>query len=366
MKTQRDPLTGKGRQVDRINIEYSIRTIARRPLDVAVHRDRHIYLTGSQTVMEVVHAAERSPMRDRAKTAPPSAAVLSGRVLSGRAALRLRSNDGSYSPRHPEERGRNHTRLHHLPGGGRARHVRGKVSRSGRRHRRTDRAETAAARRPHGRRAAELAWYVAFFAVRVPRFRRWLNETETARRKLHDREHLRSAAQLQELVDKSDLSETERAEASAELMFEMLKTEDYIVTVGPDYGVRLLMEAGSEMMPTIHDLFWIIGHAAEGSELITSDNPLVQIGSNEAMTFPIAADAALMLMQSPSGKIHNYDKDMSPDIVHATNLATATESERLVIGRDEDYLRRVVEEAGIIGKEPARFADIGPPPTTDS
>lgn len=210
------------------------------------------------------------------------------------------------------------------------------------------------------------AWYVAFFAVRVPRFRRRLSETETARRKLHDREHLRSPAQLQELIDKSDLTENERAEANADLMFEMLKTEDYIVTVGHDYGVRLLMEAGIEMMPTIHDLFWIIGHAAEGSEFITSDNPLVQIGKSEAMTFPIAADAALMLMQSPSGKIHNYDKEMHPDIVHATNLATATESERLVIGRDEDYLRRVVEEAGIVGKEPARFVDIGPPPTTNS
>lgn len=210
------------------------------------------------------------------------------------------------------------------------------------------------------------AWYIAFFAVRVPRFRRWLSETETAKRKLHDRKHLRSAAQLQELIDASDLTAAERAEANADLMFEMLKTEDYIVTVGHDYGVRLLMEAGSEMMPTVHDLFWIVGHATEGSEFVTSDNPLVQIGSGEAMTFPIAADTALMLTQSPSGKIRNYDKDMAADIVHATNLATARESERLVIGGDEDYLRRVVEEAEIVGKDPAPLAGIGPPPAADS
>lgn len=203
------------------------------------------------------------------------------------------------------------------------------------------------------------AWYIAFFAVRVPRFRRWLSETETAKRKLHDRKHLRSPAQLQHLIDNSGLTDSERAEANAELMFEMLKSEDYIVTVGHDYGVRLLMEAGCDLMPKIHDIFWIVAHAIEGAEFTTSDNPLVQIGANEAMTFPVAADTALMLMQAPSGKIHNYDKEMPADIVHAINVATARECERLVLGRDEGYLGRVVMEAGIIGTRPAPLADIG-------
>jgi len=203
------------------------------------------------------------------------------------------------------------------------------------------------------------AWYIAFFAVRVPRFRRWLSETETAKRKLHDREYLQSPAQLQNLIDNSGMTDSERAEANAELMFEMLKSEDYIVTVGHDYGVRLLMEAGCDLMPKVHDIFWIVAHAAEGAEFITSDNPLVQIGANEAMTFPVAADTALMLMQAPSGNVHNYDKEMPADIVHATNIATARECERLVLARDEDYLRRVVEEAGIAGTRPAPLADIG-------
>lgn len=113
------------------------------------------------------------------------------------------------------------------------------------------------------------AWYIAFFAVRVPRFRRWLSETETAKRKLHDRKHLRSPAQLQHLIDNSGLTDSERAEANAELMFDMLKSEDYIVTVGHDYGVRLLMEAGCDLMPKIHDIFWVVAHATEGAEFIT-------------------------------------------------------------------------------------------------
>jgi hypothetical protein len=205
------------------------------------------------------------------------------------------------------------------------------------------------------------AWYLAFFAVRVPRFRRWLSEAETARRKRHDREHLQKPEQLQNLIDNSDLTDTERAEANAELIFEMLKSEDYVVTVGHDYGIRLLVEAGCDLMPKVHDLFWIVAHVAEGAEFITSDNPLVQIGANEAMTFPVAADTALMLMQAPSGKIHNYDIEMPADLVHETNVATARECERLVLARDEDYLRRVVEEAGIVGTTAAPLIDIGPP-----
>ncbi|HEX7680739.1 MAG TPA: DUF4238 domain-containing protein [Thermoanaerobaculia bacterium] len=134
-----------------------------------------------------------------------------------------------------------------------------------------------------------------------------------------------------------------------------------VLTVDDLRGVTI--DVAAETAALLHDLFWIIGHAAEGSEFITSDNPLVQIGSSEAMTFPIAADAALMLMRSPSGKIHNYNKEMTQDIVHATNLATATESERLVLGRDKDYIRRVVEESGILAKESSPFTDIGPPPT---
>jgi hypothetical protein len=205
------------------------------------------------------------------------------------------------------------------------------------------------------------AWYLAYFAARVPRFKRWLNEHETAKRKLFDREHLRSPAQLQTLIDNGDLTDADRAEASAELLFEMLKREEYSVSVGHNYGVRLLVEAGFDLMPKVHDLFWLIGHAREGSQFITSDNPLFEDASGKLATFPIAADTALMMMTTGADRTHNYDKDMPAEIVHMTNIATARASERLVLGRDEEYLRAVVAEAGIEGA-PAPFIDIGPPP----
>jgi len=80
------------------------------------------------------------------------------------------------------------------------------------------------------------------------------------------------------------------------------------------------------------------------------------------ITFPVSTDTALMMAAPPSGKLFNYDKEMPADMVHATNLATATESERLVLGRDENYFRSIVAEAGIVGTTPAPFVDIGTAP----
>ena len=121
------------------------------------------------------------------------------------------------------------------------------------------------------------------------------------------------------------------------------------------------METGIELIAPIHNLFWLIGHAAEGSEFITSDNPLVEEPSGELVTFPVAVDTALMMMPAKAGRVHNYDKETPADIVHLTNLAIAKASERLVLGRDEAYLRRVVSEAGIEGVAPSPLIDIGPP-----
>lgn len=206
------------------------------------------------------------------------------------------------------------------------------------------------------------SWYLAYFAARVPRFERWLNEHETAKRKLFDREHLHSPEQLQALIDNAPLTDAERADADAELMFEMLKREEYTVAIGHNYRVKLLIEAGIDLMPKVHDLFWLVGHTTDGTPFITSDNPLFEDASGKLVTFPIASDTALMLMPTNADRAHTYDKEMHGDIVHATNIATARASERLVLGRDESYLRAVVAEAGIDGNPPSPLIDIGPPP----
>jgi hypothetical protein len=203
------------------------------------------------------------------------------------------------------------------------------------------------------------AWSLAYFAARVPRFERWLNEHETANRKLFDREHLRSPDQLRAVIEASGLTDTERGAMDADLMFEMLKSEKYTVAIGHNYRVKLLVEAGFNLMPKVHDLFWIVAHAPDGSEFITSDNPLFEDETGRLLTFPLAADTALMMMSTNAERTHIYHKDAPSEIVHATNIATAQASERLALGRDEAYLRRVVAEAGVEGHALEPLVDIG-------
>lgn len=205
-------------------------------------------------------------------------------------------------------------------------------------------------------------WYVASFGARIPRFRRWINEHETAQRKLFDREHLKSPAQLQELIDRSDLSEAERAEANAELMYEILKTEDYSVSLNHNYQVRLTVETIIELQPRLHDLHWVIAHATSGAQFVTSDNPVVEADSGAFITFPISSDAALLLVPTTEDIVRIAHKDMADDMVHMTNVDTARASERIVLARDSDYLERVIADARIEKQPAGPLIDIGPPP----
>jgi hypothetical protein len=206
------------------------------------------------------------------------------------------------------------------------------------------------------------SWYLAYFATRVPRFRRGVNEQETARRKLFDRAHLKSPSQLQALIDHSDLSDTERAEADAELMFEMLKSEDYWVELNHDYQVRLLFETGAELQPSLHDMHWCVAHARD-AQFVTSDNPIVEAKSGDFLTFPVAADTAMILLRTKDDKVRQVHKIMPKDMIHLTNVETARACERIVVARDEEYIRQVVADAGIEGTQPGPLVDIGPPPT---
>jgi uncharacterized protein DUF4238 len=205
------------------------------------------------------------------------------------------------------------------------------------------------------------AWYLAGFVARVPRFRRWVNEHETARRKLHDRAYLKSPAQIQELIDKSDLSPDERAEADAQLMYEMLKSEEYSVSLDHNSQVKNLVETAIELQPRLHDLNWILGHATGESEFVTSDNPLIESASGAFLTFPVANDTALLMLPAEGDKVRITHKDMPRDLIHLGNIELAKASERLVLASNDDLLRRVVREAAIEDVPPKPLFDIGPP-----
>lgn len=206
------------------------------------------------------------------------------------------------------------------------------------------------------------SWYLAYFATRVPRFRRWVNEQETARRKLFDREHLKSSAQLQAAIDASHLPESERKEANAELMFAMLKSEEYSVSLNHDFQVRMLLEAGAELQPEMHNMNWFVAHASEGAQFVTSDNPIVESASGVFVTFAVAADTAMMLVPTDAEKVRQFHKIMPDAMVHSTNIETARACEQVVLARDEKYLRRVIAESGIAGTSIAPLVEIGPPP----
>jgi hypothetical protein len=206
------------------------------------------------------------------------------------------------------------------------------------------------------------SWYLASFVARVPRFRRWVNEQETARRKLYDREHLVSPSQIQELIERSNLPAEVRAEADAQLIYRMRKSEEYSVSLDHNSQVKTLVETTIELQPRLHDLNWVVAHTTEGSEFATSDHPLIEGLSGAFVMFPVARDAALVMLPTDSDKLVILHKDMTADMVHGMNVELAKACERLVLASKEEYLRLVVAEAGIEGTPAPPLVDIGKPP----
>src|SRR5207244_12019224 len=136
--------------------------------------------------------------------------------------------------------------------------------------------------------------------------------------------------------------------------------EEYRVTVGHNYGVRLVVERGAELQPRLHDLDWVVAHAKHGAEFVTSDNPLVESESEKFVTFPLAADSALLLLPTDRDKVVVVHKEMPGELIHGTNVETAKASERLTLASNEEYLRRVVRDAGIEGRGTSPFVSWGP------
>ncbi|HEV7240973.1 MAG TPA: DUF4238 domain-containing protein [Thermoanaerobaculia bacterium] len=204
----------------------------------------------------------------------------------------------------------------------------------------------------------DFCWYLSFFLVRGPRFRRMLDELGTAMWKAFARVELGTADDIRRMImECPDFSDTDRAAADPELLLEMIQREEYQLALNREYAVKLMMEHGSELRELFLKSDWVIAHANDGAEFITSDHPIVT--RRPMRTFPLGHDCCLMMIEGAGEKITH--RDMPPSMVHAVNLDTARQSERVVIGKTSDYLRRVVSETRVDSTAPDPIAVPGLP-----
>ena len=203
----------------------------------------------------------------------------------------------------------------------------------------------------------DFSWYLAFSLVRGPRFKRMLNEIGTAMWKSYTRSELQTEEAIREMIEECPhFSADERAAADPALLLEMIQSEDYTMALNRDYAVKLMMDHGAQLRHLFLESDWVVGHASRSTEFVTSDSPIVTLGSVRA--FPLGHDSCLMMVPGSGDRIAH--RDMPDEMVHQTNLDTARQAERTVIGT-EDYLRRVVAESRIDVEDPAPIAGVEPP-----
>lgn len=199
----------------------------------------------------------------------------------------------------------------------------------------------------------DFCWYLSYFLVRGPRFRRMLDEIGTAMWMSFARAELRTADDVRRMIDECpDFSDEDRASADPELMLEAIRSEDYQLRLNRDYAVKLMMDHGMELRELFLRSDWVIAHAPAGAEFITSDLPIVTRGP--LRSFPLGRSCCLMMVEGKGDKITH--KAMPIDMVHGINLDTAHQAERIVIGSSSDYLRQVVAETRIDSTPPDPIA----------
>ena len=199
------------------------------------------------------------------------------------------------------------------------------------------------------------AEYLAYFIVRVPAFSRWLHETETVRREAEAR-----SSELQEVVDNSKSGPYEALDEGSRLLEDFLRRSTPHA-VHQNYRLSFILDTAKKLRSTVFETNWVVAHSKAPEQFVTCDNPL--FWGKEAFRFPLSFDCTLLMFHVVRGPYTISHAWMSTANVRFANTSTAKGCERVVIGRDEKFLRKVVEDSGIRGTCPPPLLRFWPKPT---
>lgn len=187
------------------------------------------------------------------------------------------------------------------------------------------------------------AWYLGFLFARVPGFTRFLDETWTVATGAETR-----PSQVDELFAHAT-SPYDRSDAGENSMRSFL-ADCGAVRVNQNERMVVVSQTAKLMCETFCEMDWVIAHSDDNDQFTTTDNPITW--DPEAYTFPIAPDCALLMFPTSEHLVKVTHERMASRNVHYLNVRTARLCERFVMGRDDNYLRHVVNEATIRGSAP--------------
>jgi hypothetical protein len=203
---------------------------------------------------------------------------------------------------------------------------------------------------------ASFAIFIAYFYTRTPAFRReQVMFTEQMYRACMKANHLTEDDTARSLRRFAQTTGEEVDAQTIQEVYEMVRDDAYKVEVPRQLSLRLMVDTAVHLGEMLLTLDWVFAKAPPDLAFITSDAPFTiapppgeddsraygLLTPGAASTIPLSAKTCLVI-QGEGGR--EYYRRIQKDDVRRINENVATNSMRLVIGRDQPYLERLVKD----------------------
>jgi len=214
----------------------------------------------------------------------------------------------------------------------------------------------------------ELSLFLGFFVGRVPQFERMIQEAVEPLIKRITQVAFATPERAQDALEQVAEHTGEPVDITHEQLeglVDFAQRGDYGVETHRNFSLYSMLNMGMEVSNCLRQMDWFVLHAPAEKSFVTTDAPftlapppdqdpssLLGVGittPGAIKLFPLTQNTSLWM--GDHGQILAHVQ-LNEDHVRLFNLTVASRCDRLVIGRDKELVRSIVEATGIEHSEP--------------
>lgn len=201
-----------------------------------------------------------------------------------------------------------------------------------------------------------LAVFVGFQKTRVPDFEKSVDEAGEKMIKRMNEFMFQSEETASQTVRGFEAKTGSRLKCEPKDLVEFVQSGEYAIEFPREHSIKLMMDLGMDMVGPLVQMNWTFIQAPGRSSFISSDNPFVLVPPSEwdpkgfygvgiatpgaAKVIPLSAKTCLLIGDyGDSLRISQGNQGL----IRNLNLNIAINSDRFIIGRAEELLKRIVD-----------------------
>ncbi len=200
---------------------------------------------------------------------------------------------------------------------------------------------------------ADLSHFIALMMVRVPNLEKLTNTgsntviNDIANTVFLDKKTAKKAIYKRECV----IAVTHAA--SAEELVKFHKNGNYDIKINRNVVLSCMLQLAQNTWNDFNQMHWDVVHTKDNKSFITTDNPIVIMPPNKdtprglcvkgsLIIFPLSQSTCLVMSYGGNNNITH--SDVETPFIRGVNLFLSSESDRLIIARDEKLISSLVAD----------------------